>query len=222
MIENNNFFIENLPFYNDLDDSDKEYLFRNTTNVTYKKGEIVHDDTKGCTGLIMLEEGHFRVFYNNDGEKQITLFRLFSRDICVLSAPCILRNVRYNVSISADVDSKCIKINPTAYEKLSEKNAKVSRFTLDLLSSRLKDIMWVIEQVVFMSLDKRLATFLDDQSNITGSNDINITHDCIAKNIGSAREVVTRMLKYFASENIVSLSRGTISIINKDKLELLL
>ena len=87
------------------------------------------------------------------------------------------------------------------------------------MASRFSEVMWIMEQVVFMSLDKRLAIFLLEQSNIDEVDSIEITHERIANNLGTAREVVTRMLKYFQNEGMVSLSRGVISIIDRKKLE---
>ena len=78
--------------------------------------------------------------------------------------------------------------------------------------------MWIVEQVLFMSFDKRLAIFLLDQAGIEGSDTLRITHEEIANHLGSAREVVGRMLKYFAAEGIVKPFRGGIKIIDRKKL----
>jgi len=78
--------------------------------------------------------------------------------------------------------------------------------------------MWVMQQILFMSTDKRLAVFLTDEAARTGSSTIGLTHEQIAKYIGSAREVVSRMLKYFSTEGIVEVSRKGIKITDKEKL----
>jgi CRP/FNR family transcriptional regulator len=87
------------------------------------------------------------------------------------------------------------------------------------MASRFSDVMWIMEQILFMSFDQRLAIFLIEQSAIQESDDIHITHENIAKNMGSAREVVTRMLNYFQDEGIVELHRGGIKIIDRKRLE---
>ena len=81
--------------------------------------------------------------------------------------------------------------------------------------------MWLMDQVLFKSMDSRLAAFLIYESNIEESNELMITHEKIANHIGTAREVVTRMLKYFQGENMVKLSRGSILITDRKKLSLL-
>jgi CRP/FNR family transcriptional regulator len=87
------------------------------------------------------------------------------------------------------------------------------------MASRFSEVMWIMEQALFMTLDKRLAIFLLEQSIIEDTEIIEITHEKIANHLGSAREVVTRMLKYFQNEGMVSLSRGAINIIDRKKLE---
>lgn len=215
------FLSENLPFYNSLSEIEKEEIIKGSELCTAKSNVIVHDDSKSCTGLLLIEKGVFRTYYISESGKEITLFRLFDRDVCVLTAPCILRNITFTVHVVTEVETTYIKINPNVYKKLSDTNAEVADFTSQLISSRFSDVMWVMEQVVFTSFDKRLALFLEEQSNILQSDEINVTHDFIARNLGTAREVVTRMLKYFSHDKIVSLSRGTIKIIDRKKLEAL-
>ena len=79
--------------------------------------------------------------------------------------------------------------------------------------------MWVMQQILFMSMDKRLAIFLHDESTRLGTDNLTLTHEQIAKYMGSAREVVSRMLKYFSAEGIVQVSRGGIKIIDRQKLK---
>lgn len=78
--------------------------------------------------------------------------------------------------------------------------------------------MWAMQQILFMSMDKRLAVFLWDEISKTEDDTVHLTHEQVARDVGSAREVVSRMLKYFTSEGIVELSRGGIKVIDKKKL----
>ncbi len=212
-------FEENLPFFHDLKEEEKTILLKNSEVIEVKKGTIVHEDKKSCTGLLLIDKGCLRTYFTSDNGKEISLFRLFDRDVCVLTAPCILRNINFSVQVISEEKTRFIKIDPKTYKELSDSNAQVSDFTSQLISSRFSDVMWVVEQVVFMSFDKRLANFLYEESNMEQSNEIKVTHDFIARNLGTAREVVTRMLKYFSNENIVELSRGSIKILDKKKLE---
>ena len=91
-----------------------------------------------------------------------------------------------------------------------------------MATERFSDVMWAMQQILFMSFDKRLAIFLLDESSALHSDELRITHEQIAKLMGSAREVVTRMLKYFSSEGYVTLSRGTVTLTDKAGLKKLL
>ena len=99
-----------------------------------------------------------------------------------------------------------------------EKSTAVANYTNELMASRFSEVMWLIEQVMFKSFDKRLAAFLLEESNIENSDRLEITHERIANHLGSAREVVTRMLKYFQNEGAVKLSRGAVEITDRKKL----
>ena len=154
--------------------------------------------------------------------KEITLYKLNPYDVCMLSAACILNNIRFEVMVDAEKESEVYLINPYKYKELKDKNIIVEQFTNSVINSSFSEAMWIMEQIVFMSFDKRLAIFLLEQSDSVKSDTLVLTHDYIAKNMGTAREVVSRMLKYFQTEGMVSLSRGTIVLIDKVKLRKLL
>lgn len=99
-----------------------------------------------------------------------------------------------------------------------ESSAPLANFTNEVMASRFSDVMWLIEQVMWKSFDKRLADFLLNEANIEGTNVLKITHEAIGNHLGNPREVVTRMLKYFVSEGLVALSRGTIEITDENRL----
>lgn len=212
---------DSLPFWNDLSNSEQASLVARMTKLQYSKGQIVHSGDD-CSGLLIIKKGQIRTFILSESGKEISLFRLFEGDVCILSSSCIMRNITFDVEIEAEKDSELLVVPTAVYQKLSDSNMAVQAFTTDIVSSRLSDVMWVIEQVVFMSLDKRLANFLLEQSSIEGSDELSITHETIARNLGSAREVVTRMLKYFHNEGLVSMTRGAITILDRKKLNSLL
>ena len=95
----------------------------------------------------------------------------------------------------------------------------VANYANQLISSRFSEVMWLMEQIMWKSFDKRLATFLLEESALEGSSSLKITHEKIANHMGTAREVVTRMLRYFQSEGMVKLTRGTVEIIDEKRLE---
>ena len=127
-------------------------------------------------------------------------------------------NDHLDVFISAENNSECYVINGSAFSKISENNPKIKIFSLETAVSRFSDVMWVMQQILFMSMDKRLAVFLIDESARLKSEVITLTHEQIAKYMGSAREVVSRMLKYFANEGIIESSRKAVKILDKKRL----
>lgn len=208
---------ELFPFWDYVSDSDKELICANTQLKTYNKGELVHDGN-GCTGLFIVKEGSLRVSMVSDEGKEVTLYRLFPGDICMLSASCVIEAITFDVFIEAQEKTQCVLISGPVFAQVSNRCDKMKIFALETAVSRFSDVMWVIQQVLFMSIDKRLAIFLTDEIAKTGSNTVKMTHEQIAKNMGSAREVVSRMLKYFSSQGIVELSRGGITVIDRAKL----
>ena len=143
------------------------------------------------------------------------LYKLYKGDVCVLSSSCIMEPITFDVNIEVEEEMEGLVIKSSSYQKLCENNVYVDSFTYKLVAENFSSVMWAMHQILFMRFDKRLAVFLVDESARTGSNIINLTHEQIAKYTGSAREVVSRMLKRFAEDKIVSLARGEIQIINK-------
>lgn len=208
-------FREGFPFWEELSDADKDSLLRSSHQASFKKGTHIHDGNE-CTGIILLKTGSLRLYLLSPDGKEVTLYRLYPGDVCILSASCLLAAITFDVSVDAEEDSECIVVGSCALEELSRRIPAVKLYTLETALSRFSDVMWVMQQILFMSMDKRLAIFLLDESAKTGSDTLKLTHEQIAKYMGTAREVITRMLKYFVSEGLVSSSRGEgIRLLNK-------
>ena len=155
---------------------------------------------------------------SEDG-KEITLYRLFPGDMCILSASCVFNSLTFDVFVDSEENSECVIVGGCAFENVSRRMPDVRIFALEAALGRFSDVMWIMQQILFMSMDKRLAIFLLDEASKTGSDIIKLTHEQIAKYMGSAREVVTRMIKYFTSEGLISSSRSEgIKLLNKDRL----
>lgn len=182
------------------------------------KGTILHNGSMDCAGLFLLKTGQLRAYILSDEGRQITVYRLFDRDICLFSASCIMRSIQFDIIIEAEKDTELWVIPPEIYKQVMEQSAPVSNYTREIMESRFSDVMWLIEQVLWKSLDKRIAGFLWEESAIEGSLSLKITHESVANHLGTHREVVTRMLRYFQEEGIVKLSRGVIEITDTKKL----
>ncbi|MDE7013059.1 MAG: Crp/Fnr family transcriptional regulator [Kineothrix sp.] len=205
------------PFWNEIPDMDKNYICQNSSILTYPMGKNVHDGDE-CSGVILVRSGSLRVYMLSESGKDITLYRLHEGDMCMLSASCVLDAITFDVFIDADEDSECYVIGGPAFAAVSKRNPSIKIFALETAVSRFSDVMWVMQQILFMSMDKRLAIFLLDESARTNSDLILLTHEQIARYIGSAREVVSRMLKYFASEGMVEVSRKGVKILDRKHL----
>ncbi|MFA5467544.1 MAG: Crp/Fnr family transcriptional regulator [Sphaerochaetaceae bacterium] len=209
---------ENLPFWQAVSDSEREILTQGTIRFTHGKGTIVHEDRHKCTGLLLVVSGQLRIYIIGESGKQITLYRLFERDVCVLSSSCMIRNISFDVHIQAEKETTLLRIATDNYQEVGKTNSAVQNFTNEIVSSRFSDVMWVVEQIVFMSLDRRLAMHLLEQAAIASNDSFAITHEAIAHDLGTAREVVTRMLSRFQEDGLVALSRGGITLLDSSGL----
>ena len=211
-------FERTFPFWGRLSEADRATFLRSANHVRFEKGTNIHDGNE-CTGVILIRSGSLRLYMLSEEGKEITLYRLFPGDICILSASCVLKNITFDVFIDSEENSECVVVGGCVLEDLSRRVDEVKIFALETALSRFSDVMWVMQQILFMSLDKRIAIFLLDECAKNGTDTVKLTQEQIAKYIGSAREAVSRMLKYFVSEGLVSLSRSQgIRILDKRRL----
>jgi len=210
---------EHLIFWDKLSKAEQAEIENCAFTTTYPKGKVFYSGTKECLGLILLESGQLRAFISSKDGKAISLYRLLSLDICILSTSCMIKNLNFDISFEMEKESKVYVIPTACFNKISENNATVKNFSLELISARFSEVMWIFDQYVFSSAAQRLAGFLLDQAQLEASDTLNITHEFIANDLGTAREVVTRLLKHFATDGVVTLSRGAIKIEDYEKLK---
>lgn len=204
-----------------LTKEEQEGMIGNAMLMHYTKGTNIHSGDNHCLGFFIIKTGMLRTYMLSEEGKEITLYRLGEGDLCILSASCVLSAITFDVHVDAEEDSEVLLVGSHYFSSLSERNIYVECFAYKLATERFSDVMWAMQQILFMSMDKRLAVFLWDELSKADGDMIKVTHEQAARYIGSAREVVTRMLKYFALEGIVELSRGGIRIIDKGKLRAL-
>lgn len=212
-------YLTYLPVFNELTKSQQDALTRAAFVRKFRKNEFLHHGSQDCTGLILVLSGQIRAFtISNDG-REITMYRLFERDICLFSASCIMNSIQFDITVAAEKDTEVLVIPAETYKSIMEVSAPLANYTNEVMASRFSDVMWLMDQVMWKSFDKRLAEFLLNETNIEGTNTLKITHETIGNHLGNPREVVTRMLKYFVTEGLISLSRGTIEVIDRNGLE---
>ncbi len=207
------------PFWEELTPYQQELLISSAVKRTVKKGTVIHNGSSDCLGLLLVSSGQLRAYILSQEGREITIYRLFDRDTCMFSASCMLRNLQFDITIEAEKDSELWIIPPDIFKKLMDESLPVSNFVNQVIAGRFSEVMWLMEQVLWKSFDKRLAAFLMEESNIEESDIIKITHEKIANHLGTAREVVTRMLRYFQNEQLIRLSRGTIEIIDHKRIQ---
>lgn len=213
------FLQEKLDFWDRISGREQAALIENTMLVSYRRGHNIYSAVRECIGVLLIKSGEIRCHMLSDEGRDITLYRLGPGEVCILSASCLLKNITFDVSIDAEKDSEVLLINAAVFARLMEENVYVENFSLQVAVDKFSEVMWAMEQLLFMSFDKRLAIFLLDEMNKSGTDSIRLTHEQIARYVGSAREVVSRMLKHFAGGGIVELSRGGIRIIDREKLK---
>ncbi len=184
-----------------------------------KKGDVLYGGGADCTGLLLVKSGQLRAFILSDEGREITVYRLFDRDMCLFSASCILRSIQFDVTVTAEKDTELWIISADVYKKIMEESAAAANYTNEIMASRFSEVMWLLEQVMWKSMDKRVAAFLLEEAAIEDTDRLNMTHESIANHLGTHREVITRMLRYFQREGMVSLTRGSVEITDRAKLE---
>jgi CRP/FNR family transcriptional regulator len=171
-----------------------------------------------CLGLLLIRNGQLRVYTLSSEGREVTLYRLFEMDICLFSASCVMPSVQFEVVIEAEKDTEMWVIPSCLFKDLMTESAPVANYANELISSRFSEVMWLMEQIMWRSFDKRLAAFLMEEAVLEGTDVLKITHEKIAAHMGTAREVVTRMLRYFQSESMVKLTRGAVELTDKKRL----
>ena len=212
-------FQDYFPIWNKLQTDQQDRIRSNLNFRTVKKGTILHNGDMDCTGLLLVKAGQLRAYILSDEGREITIYRLFDRDLCLFSASCIMRSIQFEVTIQAEKDTDLWVIPAEVYQDIMETSAPVANYTNELMASRFSEVMWLMEQVMWKSMDKRVAAFLLEECSIEGTCALKITHEAIANHLGSHREVITRMLRYFQSEGVVKLSRGMVTVVDTAGLE---
>ena len=207
------------PIWNKLNAVHQEQILGTLITRTVKKGTVIHNGSMDCTGLLLVKSGQLRAYILSEEGREITIYRLFDRDMCLFSASCIMRSIQFEITIETEKDTELWIIPANIYQSIMAESAPVANYTNELMATRFSDVMWLIEQIMWKSLDKRVAAFLLEEASIEGSDRLKITHEYIANHLGSHREVITRMLRYFQNEGIVKLSRGVVEITDTEKLE---
>lgn len=208
-----------LPFWQTLTTQQQQVLREAARLRTVPKGSVLHAGERDCTGLLLLQSGQLRVYSLSPEGREITLYRLLPGELCLFSAPCVLHSIQFDVTIVAEQEAQLWLIPAEVYQKLMKQSAAVANVTNEIMGRRFSEVMWLLEQILWQSMDRRLAALLLEERALNGTATLKITHEALANHLGTAREVVTRMLRYFQSEGLVRLSRGSVELLDAEALQ---
>ena len=212
-------FASSFPIWNKLNPEQQQRLESVSEFRKVKKGTILHDGSPECLGMLLVCAGQLRAYILSEEGREVTITRFFEMDICLFSASCVMPNMQFDVFIEAEKDSEIWVIPACLYQNLMDESLAIANYSHNLITNHFSEVMWLMEQIMWKSFDKRLAKFLLEESRLEGTDSLKITHEKIANHMGNAREVVTRMLRYFQSEGMVKLTRGAVDIVDAAALE---
>ena len=207
------------PIWNKLTADQQQRIESASEYVKFKSGTVIHNGSMDCLGLLVIRKGQLRAYILSEEGREITITRLFEMDICLFSASCVMPNMQFEIIIEAEKDTELWVVPACLYKDLMDESLPVAVYSNGLITNHFSELMWLVEQIMWKSFDKRLAKFLLEESALEGTDCLKITHEKIANHMGSAREVVTRMLRYFQNEGLVRLTRGTVELTDVDGLE---
>ena len=211
-------FAEYFPIWDKLTDQQRERIESVTEFQKVKRGTILHDGSPECMGMLLVRSGQIRAYILSAEGREVTICRFFEMDICLFTASCVMPNMQFDVFIEAEKDCELWVIPACLFQNLMDESLPVANYARGLITGHFSDLMWLMEQIMWKSFDKRLAAFLLEEASLEQNPALKITHEKIAAHMGTAREVVTRMLRYFQSEGMVKLTRGTVDIVDRKRL----
>ena len=211
-------FANCFPIWDKLTEDQRQRIRSVSELIDVKKGTVLHDGSPDCMGMLLVSSGQLRAYILSEEGREVTISRFFEMDICLYSASCVMPNMMFDIFIEAEKDSRIWVIPACLYQNLMDESLPVANYSHNLITSHFSEVMWLMEQIMWKSFDKRLAGFLLEESNLEGTSALKITHEKIANHLGTAREVVTRMLRYFQGEGMVRLTRGTVELTDEKAL----
>jgi len=214
-------FAKCFPVWDKLTREQQDRIGSVSELIEVKKGTVLHDGSPDCMGMLLIKSGQLRAYLLSEEGREITICRFFDMDICLFSASCVMPNMQFDVFIEVEKDSEIWVMPACLFKNLMEESIAVANYSRELITNHFSELMWLMEQIMWKSFDRRLAQFLMEESQLEADDCLKITHEKIANHMGTAREVVTRMLRYFQSEGMVKLTRGTVEITDRKRLRAL-
>lgn len=212
--------LKKLPFWEKLSTEGQHDMAVCAQVRNYSKGELIYSHEHECLGLVAVLEGSVRIFMLSEEGREILLYRLHVGDTDVLSASCVINQITFETQMTAEDDCKLLIIPAVCLSRFKENDLNVRCYIFEKLGERFSDVMQQMQRMLFTRVDKRVADSLLRRMEESGSTVFSVTHEEIAGEINSSREVVSRILKDMERRNILKLGRGKITVLEKSLLEL--
>ncbi len=211
-------YLSKLPFWPKLSAAERETASRAAYLRSYDRGQPIYDGGSACLGLVCVLSGGVRAYLLSEEGREVTLFRLKPDDVCVLSASCVLRQISFALHLAAEQPCGLLVLPAAAFERLERSSEAVRAFVNELMAERFSGAMQTVQTLLFERFDRRLADFLLSECEKNDTRELHMTHEEIARQLSSAREVVARTLKRFSDSGAVELRRGVVRIADMDRL----
>ena len=196
------------PSFGKASDEVQTELFEHAALVQIPAHQFICLEGNKCSGIPLVLEGRARVYKLSESGREITLYRVEPGDSCILTASCIMSNIEFPAFVSTETDVEAIVVPPAVLHRWVNQYGVWSEFLWTMLASRFAEVISLVEEVAFQRVDKRTADYLVHAADAGGI--IKKTHQDIAADIGTSREVISRILKEFEHSGLVTLSRGEI------------
>lgn len=206
--------LQKYPMLRELPAAEREALLASASVMQIPEGTVVFDENQPCQGFPLLLSGSIRVIKAAPNGRELQLYRVVPGESCILTSSCLLGHTRYQARGVSEEALEMVLLPPTSFHTLFGKYEAFRNYVFLLFSDRLTDLMQLVSAVAFQKLDQRLAKLI-----INKSCPIHTTHQALADELGSAREIVSRLLKGFAEQGWVKLGREQIEIIDTASLK---
>lgn len=211
--------MEVLPFIEELNVEEQQLLLKNTYEMKYPAGQYLVENGLMCENVYVVLEGLIRIYNVSEEGREITYYRVGSGETCLFTMGCILEHKPFDAMAQVEKASRVLAIPGYIFEELMNMNPGFRNYVIKRLLMTITDLMMLTEEVTFHSMNKRLASFLINAKHQQGGQTIKATHEFISQELGTAREVVSRMLKELEKKEILLLSRGKILLKDMKALE---
>lgn len=220
MLDQNHFeqIARALPFLQDADPQLTREFQRNAYFAKIPAGREIFVEGDSVNGIALMMSGIVRVFKISQSGREITLYRFGEGESCVITANAILHQQDFPAIAMVEQDAEAVMIPAETFSDWVRRYDEWRDFVFYLVSDRLASLMEIVDEVAFQRVDRRVASFLLERSPLNAP--IRITHQEIANEIGSSREVISRILEDFSARDMVNLARGEIQVIDPDGLKI--